>query len=231
MRNIWSRRQVDLERELRARRPRPRAEFVEALAAEVRSRPAGHSRVGRIGLAFAISGLILVVVASFGGISYASSAVSHAVKKTSAVQHAANAAAPSAAQAQYGDYTPPTTTTPSNPPSGGTGGNGGSGGTGGNGGSGGTGGTSGGSGGTSGGQSSSGGTGTGGTSTVAGGVAGTEASSGVGPAVSASAPAGSSSNLPFTGLALWVPLLVGIGLIATGLVLRMRGRGDPNAQL
>jgi hypothetical protein len=210
VRNFWNRRQVDLERELRARRPRPRAEFVEALAAEVRSRPAGGSRVGRIGLAFAMSGLILVVLASFGGIGYASSAVSHAVKKPTVVKQVANVSSPSAAQAQYGGFTPPntppitppTTTTPSNPsnpsnPSKPTGG----GGTGG---------------GTAGGQASSGGTG-----------AGTEGTAASSPGTTGS----SSSNLPFTGLALWVPLAIGLVLIATGLVLRTRGRRrDSTAQ-
>jgi hypothetical protein len=191
VKNFWNRRQADLERELHAGRPRPRADFVEMLAAEVRSRPAERSRVGRIGLAFAMSGLILVVLASFGGIGYASSAVSHAVKKQTVAKKAVNVASPSAAQAQYGGFTPPTSppiTTPNTPPKQPTGG-----------------GTSGG--GTSGGTSSSGG--------QTGGTEGTSASSGTG---------GTSSNLPFTGLALWVPLAIGLGLIATGLVLRTRGR-------
>ena len=189
MKNIWNRKQANLERELRARRPRPRVEFVETLAAEMRSRPAERSRVGRVGIAFAMSGLILVVLASFGGIGYASSAVSHAVKKPTVAKKAVNVASPSAAQAQYGGFTPPTSPpiTPPKQPTGGTGGT-----------------TSGGS---SGGQASSGGQGS--------GTEGTSASSGTG---------GTSSNLPFTGLALWVPLAIGLGLIATGLVLRTRGR-------
>jgi hypothetical protein len=205
VKNFWNRRQADLERELRADRPRPRADFVEMLAAEVRSRPAEHSRVGRVGLAFAMSGLILVVLASFGGIGYASSAVSHAVKKQTVAKKAVNVASPSAAQAQYGGFTPPNSppltppntpnTPPKQPSGGGTSG----------------GGTSGG--GTSGGTASSGG--------QAGGTEGTSASSGTG---------GTSSNLPFTGLALWVPLAIGLALIAAGLVMRTRGgRRDSGA--
>jgi hypothetical protein len=38
------------------------------------------------------------------------------------------------------------------------------------------------------------------------------------------APKATSSQLPFTGLALWVPLTIGLLLIAFGLVLRTRSR-------
>jgi hypothetical protein len=38
------------------------------------------------------------------------------------------------------------------------------------------------------------------------------------------APAATPAQLPFTGLALWVPLAAGLMLIALGLVLRTRGR-------
>jgi hypothetical protein len=210
VRNFWNHRQVDLDRELRARRPRARSEFVETLAAEMRNRPAERSRVGRVGLAFAMSGLILVVLASFGGIGYAASAVSHAVKKPTAAKHVANVSSPSAAQAQYGGFTPPNSppltppaTTPSKPsnPSGGTTGGGTTG--------------AGSAGGAAGGNASSGSTGS--------GTEGTTASS--------AGTTGSSSNLPFTGLALWVPLGIGLGLIAMGLVLRTRGRRqDSGAQ-
>jgi hypothetical protein len=30
-------------------------------------------------------------------------------------------------------------------------------------------------------------------------------------------------NLPFTGLALWMPMTLGLGLIATGLAMRRKG--------
>jgi hypothetical protein len=80
MKYFKNRRELDLEGELRASRSRPRADFAEALANEVRSRPPERSRLGRTGLALALSGLIVVALASFGGIGYASSAASHAVK-------------------------------------------------------------------------------------------------------------------------------------------------------
>jgi hypothetical protein len=103
MKSFWNRRQLDLEGELRARRPQPRADFVTALAAEVRAAPPERTRAGRFGLAIALSGLILVVLASFGGIGYASSAASHAVKKPTVVKEVQS----SAAQAQYAPFTPP----------------------------------------------------------------------------------------------------------------------------
>ena len=84
MKSIWNGRPLDLEGKLRASRPQPRADFVKALAAEVRTAPRERTRAGRFGLAIALSGLILVVLASFGGIGYASSAASHAVKKPTA---------------------------------------------------------------------------------------------------------------------------------------------------
>ena len=102
MKSIWNRRPLDLEGELRASRPQPRADFVKALAAEARNAPPERTRAGRFGLAIALSGLILVVLASFGGIGYASSAASHAVKKPSATREVQ-----SAAHSQYAPYTPP----------------------------------------------------------------------------------------------------------------------------
>ena len=160
MKDFKNRRQLDLERELRASRARPRADFVEALADEVRSRPAERSRLGRVGLAFALSGLIVVALASFGGIGYASSAASHAVKKP-AVKHGVN----SAARAQYGHFTPKAT--PKAKP---------------------------------------------------------HAQAAAAQAQKIVAPKATKAQLPFTGLALWVPLAFGLMLIAFGLVLRTRGR-------
>ena len=73
-----------LEAELRASRPQPRVDFAQALTDEVRTRSAAEgSPRGRVGLALALSGLIVVALASFGGIGYASSAASHTVKKRS----------------------------------------------------------------------------------------------------------------------------------------------------
>ena len=163
MKSIWNRHSLDLESELRERRPQPRADFIGALAAEVRTAPPGRTRAGRFGLAIALSGLILVVLASFGGIGYASSAASHAVKKPSAATEVQSSAA-----AQYRPFKPPKPKPPAVKPA---------------------------------------------------------AAPATTAAVQASAtPTAASSQLPFTGLALWVPLAIGLLLLATGLVLRTRSR-------
>jgi hypothetical protein len=165
MKFFRNRQQFNLERELRAGRPQPRADFVESLAAEVRSRPPQRTRIGRVGLAFALSGLIVVALASFGGVGYASSAVSHAVKKPAAkeVQVA------SAASAQYGQFKPKAKPKAKPTP------------------------------------------------------ASVQQVQAAGQAADV-APAAKSSQLPFTGLALWIPLAGGLLLIAFGLALRTRGR-------
>jgi len=168
MRYFKNRRQLDLEGELRANRAQPRADFVEALAGEVRSRPAERTRLGRVGLAFALSGLIVVALASFGGIGYASSAASHAVKKPTVAKHVQ--VANSAASAQYVHYTPKAT--PKAKP---------------------------------------------------------HAQAAAAQAQKTVAPKATKAQLPFTGLALWVPLAFGLMLIAFGLVLRTRGRRRDSA--
>jgi hypothetical protein len=155
---------VDLERELRANRAQPRADFARALGDEVQTRRASErSPMGRVGLALALSGLIVVAFASFGGIGYASSTASHAVKKPTAVRVVKS----SAAHAQYAVFTPPTA----------------------------------------------------------------KAKAKAEPQAAAAAvksqkaaPKVTSSQLPFTGLTLWVPLAIGLMLISLGLVLRTRGR-------
>jgi hypothetical protein len=167
----------NLESELRASRSQPRADFARGLADEVRSTGAAtRSPRGRVGLALALSGLIVVALASFGGMGYASSSASHAVKKPAVAKHAQKPSK-SAAQAQYAPFTPPTTNKikPTTPTTEGTNGSTGSG----------------------------------------------TAGAGTGQA---GAPKATSSQLPFTGLALWVPLAVGLMLISLGLVLRTRGR-------
>jgi hypothetical protein len=161
MKYFKNRRQLDFESELRARRPQPRAGFVEALANEVRSRPPERSRLGRAGLAVALSGLIVVALASFGGIGYASSAASHAVKKASVAKHVRVAS--TAASAQYVNYTPKAKVKP-------------------------------------------------------------HAQAAAAQAQKTVAPKATKAQLPFTGLTLWVPLAIGLMLIAFGLVLRTRGR-------
>jgi hypothetical protein len=163
MKSIWNRRRFDLEGELRANRSEPRADLVKEIAAEVRSRPAERSRLGRVGVALALSGLIVVALASFGGIGYASSAASHAVKKPTVAKHAKASA--SAASAQYGNFTPKVTQ-----------------------------------------------------------KAKPAAKAQVAAQAKVKPAAPTAAKLPFTGLALWVPLAAGLMLIATGLVLRTRGR-------
>ena len=172
MKFIGNGRRLDLEGELRANRPEARPEFMSALADEVRVQPMRRTRLGRTGLAFALSGLIAVALASFGGVGYASSAASHAVKKPAATH-----VHKSAASAQYGPTqlksTPPAAKeTPA--------------------------------------------------STKQVQVAG---------ATKSAAPATQvkSGQLPFTGLALWIPVAGGLLLIAFGLVLRTRGRRPPSS--
>jgi hypothetical protein len=140
----------DLERKLAAGRSEPRDGFVTALAGEVRG-ASGRARQSRIGLMLALCGLIVVAVASFGGVGYASSS-----------------GPKSAAQAQYTRYTPKVTK--SKPAS---------------------------------------------VQHVQ--VAGQSKAANAAPKVK-------SGQLPFTGLALWIPLAGGILLIGTGLLLRTRGR-------
>ncbi len=145
-----------LERRLRRGRSVPRAEFVSALAGEVGGRPVQRPRAGRIGLALALSGLVVVAVASFGGIGYAATSGSKDAKKPTGKT--------SAAAAQY--KTKPAQELPFKPP---------------------------------------------------------KATSQPQPTPSVT-PTAKSSELPFTGLALWIPLAVGFTLIATGLTLRVKSR-------
>jgi hypothetical protein len=148
----------DLEGELNAGRSRPRAEFVTSLAGDVR----GRVRRSRIGLTLALSGLMIVAVASFGGIGYA--AGSKPAKQSN-----------SSASAQYAPYTPKQT------------------------------------------------------AHFAPKVAKVKAKAAVkaeatAVAPKAAAPAKASSQLPFTGLALWVPLAIGLLLIGSGVLLRTRAK-------
>jgi hypothetical protein len=72
----WRRRHegFDLESELRAGRPEPAPELISRLEARVRDN--GRSRVGSLRVAFvgALTGVMLLAVASVGGVGYASSA-------------------------------------------------------------------------------------------------------------------------------------------------------------
>ena len=72
----WRKRheEFDLEAELRARRPEPTPELISRLEARVRND--GRSRAGTLRVAFvgALTAVMLLALASVGGVSYASSA-------------------------------------------------------------------------------------------------------------------------------------------------------------
>ena len=108
MKSFW-RHGDRLERDLRANRPEPSADFMQALEDKVGGktyrRPA---RPIRLGLAAALTAALLVAVGAFGGFSYAATGVSHAVKAATHVVAPVHHAAPalktqplSSAQAQY----------------------------------------------------------------------------------------------------------------------------------
>jgi hypothetical protein len=67
-----------VESELRAARPAPREEFVAGLASEIRSRR--RIRRPRIALGLAMAAVMATMFATFGGLGYAASAVSQAVR-------------------------------------------------------------------------------------------------------------------------------------------------------
>ena len=158
----------DIENELRESRPKPRGDFASGLADQVRSHPTEQTRLGRAGVAVALSGLIVVALASFGGIGYASSSASHAKKQPTVAKHIR--VVHSAAQAQYAPFTPPTPK-------------------------------------------------------PAGVVAPPKT-----PAPAAQVQAPPRAQLPFTGLALWIPLAIGLAMLALGLTVRTRARRrDSNA--
>lgn len=145
----------DLEGELNAGRSTPRTEFVTSLAGDVK----GRVRRSRIGMTLALCGLMIVAVASFGGIGYAAG-------NTPAKQN-------SSASAQYEPYTPKQT------------------------------------------------------AHFAPKVTKVKAKAAVKAEATAVAPKAApahSSQLPFTGLALWVPLAIGLLLIGSGVLLRTRAR-------
>jgi hypothetical protein len=77
----WRRRHepFDLEAELRTSRPEPSPEFVRRL--ETRVRNDGRTRAGSLRVAFvgALTAVMLLAVASVGGVGYASSAAGDAV--------------------------------------------------------------------------------------------------------------------------------------------------------
>jgi hypothetical protein len=75
---FWKR-EDDLERELRSRRPEPRRELVDDIARMVARRPRGTGRRLRFGVAVALTAGMLGALGAFGSLSYAANGVSHAV--------------------------------------------------------------------------------------------------------------------------------------------------------
>ena len=155
----------DLEGELRAGRSQPRDEFAKALAGEVRG-ASSRARQSRFGVWLAVAGLVIVSVASFGGISYAATDDNAA----SAQYNLPNAVIATAPKAK--PFSPPKAIVKKkavqakNHP----------------------------------------------VKITAETKAATVA------------PKANSGQLPFTGLALWIPLAFGLVLIASGLTLRTRAR-------
>jgi hypothetical protein len=102
---FWKR-EDELERELRARRPEPRRELIDEIASRiVGERRRGAGRGARLGVALALTAGMLAALGAFGSLGYAANGVSHAV--TAAV-HAVVPAKPtkpstavSSAAAQY----------------------------------------------------------------------------------------------------------------------------------
>lgn len=83
--------QYDLETELRARRPEPRPDLVQQLAARIEAAPAerrpGRRTAGerrlRPALAFVFLVVVLAALSAFGGVGYAKHSVVNAVKSSS----------------------------------------------------------------------------------------------------------------------------------------------------
>jgi hypothetical protein len=103
--SFWNRRD-ELERRLRAERPQPPGELVDALETRIHdSRYRRPGRVLRTGVAVAVSGGMLAALAGFGGLGYAATGVSHAVKSAVHVVAPAHKSGPatalSSAKAQY----------------------------------------------------------------------------------------------------------------------------------
>ena len=97
-----------LERELRSQRPEPRDELVRSIEGRIGESRRKTYRPFRLGLAAALTVGILAALASFGGLSYAATSVSHAVNAATHVVAPQHPAAPvlkkqplSSAQAQY----------------------------------------------------------------------------------------------------------------------------------
>src|SRR4051812_12096315 len=103
-----------LERDLRAARPEPRADFLLALGKNLSSAtPRRPRRASRVAFALALTTFMVGSFASFGGLSYAASGAASGAR---AVRHGVASSGPrslqsSSAAAQYGP--PPAPSTPS----------------------------------------------------------------------------------------------------------------------
>ena len=86
MKHLWGRRrdQSGLEDELRASRPEPSSDFVQRLAASVRSRRETGGSL-RLGFAAGLTALLLVAVGSFGGFGYAGNGLQSSYKSAKKV--------------------------------------------------------------------------------------------------------------------------------------------------
>ena len=88
MRRFWKRQgdPLDIERELHANRPEPRAEFVRNVTGRLNADRPGRSFARlRVALAGTLATVILLALALTGGIGYAASAGKHAVKAVQGV--------------------------------------------------------------------------------------------------------------------------------------------------
>ena len=65
----------DLERELRRNRPEPREEFLAAMVDRVNTRRRSSGARLRLGFAGALTAMLILSLAAFGGLSYAANAV------------------------------------------------------------------------------------------------------------------------------------------------------------
>jgi hypothetical protein len=111
VRKFWKRRgNLDLERDLRAARPEPRPEFLRTLADRVGERRRPYRGV-RMALAASVAAILLVAVASVGGIGRAASAGHGFVKVATSIAfvHTPSVIHKTAAADQY---PPPTTPSP-----------------------------------------------------------------------------------------------------------------------
>jgi hypothetical protein len=104
VKSFWSRgRSYDLEARLRAERPEPSSEFVTSLAKQVRSEPRRARRSFRVGIAGALTVVLLAALAPVGALGSAGGAAEGLVSAAARVvgTHARPTAGHSPAHNQY----------------------------------------------------------------------------------------------------------------------------------